>query len=385
MKKRLIWVIILMLAGSVHAETYPFMPAVGKRKMKVVRKYHVIVLPNQTNTIEVPAMFDFTGATNEQHIESSVFVFSVPPDSTEIKCRDYDTWSRKTYRLTWKKPPAITMEFSQELIVTLTARNKLCTQAKLPYPDPVHAKFKKYLGKDDEGDINPGNPAIVGVCKEITAQSQYAEQVVAGVCDWIADNIEWKKGKGCSADKALEQSFGNSYALCNVACSMLRKMGIPSDVVWGTYVGGSAYYYIEVYYPDAGWVFYDLACSERGFKSLDCAATAAGNYCVQNDPKKKFEWIEGNFFEAWDVMKYQEPEMVTKKAIRGTPTKNDALSVMVMHGPVPKGLPVRTEPLRNLMLDPNTLVPEVVEKKATDKDGAFDSDRPREKSGKGKE
>ncbi len=385
MNTRAIGILVAVLVGVAGAETYLFTPSMSKRKIKVVRKYDIIVQPDQTNVVEIPAMFGFAGATNEQTIESSTFIFSIPPDRTEVKCRDYNTWSKKTYRLTWEKPTAITMEIIQEITVLLMARNKLCTQAKLPYSDAVHKKFTKYLGKDEKGDINPDNPALAVICKGILQNSQYTEQVVSGVCDWVADNIEWRKGEGWGVDKALEVRYGNSYALSKTACSMLRKMGIPCDMVDGTYVEGSRYYYIEVYFPDAGWVFCDLACPERGFKSLDCVATASDDYCVQSDPKKEFEWTRGVFFDSWDISKYVEPEAVTKKTLRDTPTKKKAMSVMVAHIPVPANLPVRQEPLRNLMMDPNTLPPRVEEKKTTDKHGAFDSDKPKQKVGKGKE
>ena len=389
MKHRMIFICLLLvgvMAGITAAETYLFTPAVNKHKIKVVRKYNILVMPNQVNTAEIPAMFSFAGATNEQTIESSVFTFSVPPDKTEAKCRDYGQWSRKTYRLTWNKPAAITMAVTQEMMVTLTARNRLCTEAKLPYSAEVREKFKDYLGKSKNGDINPDNPALGPICKGIAAQNQYAEQVVSGVCDWIADNIEWRKGEGWGVDKTLEMHYGNSYALASVACSMLRKIGIPCDIVPGTYVGGSSYYYIEVYFPDAGWVFYDLACPTRGFMTLDCVATASEDYCIQSDPKKDFEWVDGNFFDSRDIGKYVEPEAVMKKALRDTPAKKEALSVMVMHGPVPAGLPVRQEPLRNLMLDPNTLPPAVVEKKAqAGKDAEAETEKPKDAVRKEKE
>jgi len=68
---------------------------------------------------------------------------------------------------------------------------------------------------------------------------------VAGVCDWIADQIQWVKGAGTSSDKALSARSGNSYAMSCLACAMLRKMKIPCDVVMSKYLGGeSSYYFI---------------------------------------------------------------------------------------------------------------------------------------------
>jgi hypothetical protein len=411
MKSRTIFICLLLvgvMAGITAAETYYFTPALNKHRIKVVRKYRILVMPNQVNVAEIPAMFSFTGATNEQAIESSVFTFSVPPDMAQVRFRSYNQVARKVYHLVWKNPAAITIEVKQEMVVTLTARNKLCTQAKLPYSAEVYEKFKDYLYQSKDCDINPNNPALDSICPRMaqtiihfTGNSEsasisssdsknvvfgsYAELMVSKMCDWIADNLEWRKGEGCSADKALEQRYGNSYALSCVACSILRKMLIPCDVVRGTYVGGSNYYFIEVYYPDAGWVFYDVASPTRGFMTLDCVATACKDYCIQSDPKKDFEWVDGHFFDSWDIGKYVEPEAVMKKALRDTPAKKEALSVMVMHGPVPTGLPVRQEPLRNLALDPNTMPPLVVEKKALAEKEAFDSDKPKEAGGKRKE
>jgi hypothetical protein len=389
MKYRMLFFVlgVGMLAGIAAAETYLFTPAISKRKMKVVRKYDIIVQPDQTNVVEIPAMFSFTGATNEQTIESSVFTFSIPPNEKSIVCHELSV-PRKMYQLVWKKPAAIGITITQEMVVSMTARNKLCTQAKLPYPAAVREKFAYYLGKSEDGDINPENPVLVPVCKDIVSRCQYAEQVVCGVCDWVADNIERFKGKTYGADEALTSKRGNSYALADVACSMLRKIGIPCSEMSSKYVEGATnfgYGFIEVYFPDAGWVFYDVAFPERGFKSLDSLIAAGWAYRVQNDSKKKFEWVDGFFCDEWDVMKYQEPQPVLKKAISNTPAKEDALSVMVMHGPVPKGLPIRQEPLRNLILDPNTLPPPIVEKKVGDKSGAFAGDRPKNKVRKEKD
>jgi hypothetical protein len=385
MNTRLVWILVLALVGIAGAATYPFMPAISKRKVKVVRKYNIMVQPDQTNIAQIPAMISFQGVTNEQIIESSVFSFSIKPDDITIVCHDYGM-PRKMYQMTWGKPSAISIEVKQEMVVSMVMRNRLFTLASLPYPEEVMQKQKSCLGKSRDGDINPDNPALGPICDSIVRQGRKAELVAAGVCDWIIDHIEHKRGEAYSSDETLEKRSGSSFAMTNLACSMLRRVGIPSDRLRCKYIDGNVdFFIIEVYFPDAGWVFYDVGWPERGFKSLDCLMASGWGYLVKNKTQDKFEWVEANFCDEWDVMKYQESEVVTKKAIRSTPDKKDALSVVVLNGKPPAGLPVRQQSLRELLLDPNTLPPPVVEKKATDKGDASDSGRPEKKVRKEKE
>lgn len=374
---RLIWGIILavfIITSSGTGDTSVFTPALSKRKLKVVRTYEILSAPGLPLTAEIPAMFSFQGATNEQLIDSCSFTFSQKPDTIEVSSHEYG-WARKIYRMGWKKTEGISVTVRQELIITLIARNKMCTAAKLPYPASVGEKFKDYLGPGRKGDINPENPALPVICEEIAQKSRYAEEAVAGVCDWIADKIQWVKGAGASSDKALSARSGNSYAMSCLACAMLRKMKIPCDVVMSKYLGGdSSYYFIEVYFPDAGWVFYDLACPERGVKTLDCVAGSGWSFLSYNPSDTKRNWTEGYFFDEWDIAKYKEPQPAGNKPLRNTPLKKKALSVMVAHAAVPANLPVRQEPLRAMLLN-KEIQPPAVKEKAT----ATDDTTPLEK------
>lgn len=358
MKKRLIGIWVVMLIGIAGAATYPFTPAVSNRKLKVVRQYKVMAMAGQTTIVEIPAMFNFSGATNEQIIESSKFTFSVPPDETGVVSHELGA-PRKMYRLVWKNPAAMGIDITQEMSVSMTARNKLCTQAKLPYDESVRKKFEWYLGKDKSGNINPDNSALGPICAGIGQGNRYAEETVSEVCDWINDNIEFVISAGGGSDKVLEKKQGNCVSMAYLACAMLRKLGVPCDAITAKFVTSERTHgFVEVYFPDAGWVFYDLSNWERGFRTLNTVIATGSAYRFGTDDHK-MEWVNGYFCKEWDTTKYQKPQPVTKKAIRNEPKTKNVMGVTVVHGPVPAGLPVRQEPLRNMILDPNTAVPEI--------------------------
>ena len=101
---RFIWSIILaefIIVSSGVCDTSVFTPALGKRKLKVVRTYEILSAPGLPLTAEIPAMFSFQGATNEQLIDSSSFTFSQKPDTIEVSSHEYG-WARKVYRMGWK-------------------------------------------------------------------------------------------------------------------------------------------------------------------------------------------------------------------------------------------------------------------------------------------
>lgn len=369
-------VLTVVLSAAGICETYSFTPALSKRKIKAVRKYDIMVTPNQPAIVEIPAMFSFAGATNEQVIESSSFTFSLPPDETSVVSHELGD-TRKMYRLVWKKPAAGLIRITQDMDILMTARNKLCTQARLPYEESVRTKFARYLAKDEKGHINPTNPELEAVCAAILKKAPFAEDAVSGVCDWINENITFVSKTNYGSDKTLSTKQGNCMSMSYLACAMLRQMGIPCDEVSGKFVGSdSGHGYIEVYFPDAGWVFYDLSNWERGFKSLDCLMAVGWAYRVQNGVNKPFEWTEGFFFKEKDVLKYQEPRPNKTKAISAAPAAKEVMGVMVAHQPAPAKIPIRQEPLRNMILDANVLPPPVNEKFQASQDTVDKSQQP---------
>jgi hypothetical protein len=344
----LFWAIACTATPSV-AETYAVPGGASGRKLNIVRHYEFAVQKGQPAVAIVSGLMSFWGATNWQVVTSSKFKCSEPPSKVETIADDLGA-VRRSYRVTWDAPKADKITMDQALAVELTALGRLYTAAKLPYPEEVGKRFAASLGKDEKEKINPDNPSLEPICAQIVKRQQRAESAVEGVCDWINENIKFKSGTSeRGTDEALTLKEGSCSAMSRIACSMLRRMGIPAEMITAKFIGSEgAHAFIEVYLPDAGWVFYDLSNGSRGFKSLDCLLTVGWGY--RAGPPQRPNWIEGNFCAEKDAAPFVESEKLTR-LLRKTPTGMKVAAVTVMTGKAPASVKPRQRPLRELMLD----------------------------------
>jgi hypothetical protein len=168
------------------------------------------------------------------------------------------------------------------------------------------------------------------------------------VCDWVNENIEFKSKTPTASDAVLKNKYGNCVGMANVACAILRKMGIPAETLDATFLSGNGHCFIEVYFPDAGWVFYDLSNLNRGFKSLDCLLTAGWAIRVGNGVRDN--WIDGAFLTVSDASPYKEDERVRNK-LRAAPKKESVLGAAVVHVKPSAQTKIRRSPIRSLIMD----------------------------------
>jgi hypothetical protein len=334
-----------LIAVAVSAATLAPSKASDSRRLNVVREYTIPVTKGQKTVAAIPALMSFWGATNQQVVLQSDFTYSVKPDKIEITADDRGM-PRRNYELTWDSPQVDSITVTQKMVVELGCASTLSTAAKLPYPQAVAERFASLLAKDD--NVNPGNPQLEPICKEVRAKAVYAEDAAELVCDWINDNVQFKSGAGGPSDKILADGQGNCFGMAHLACALLRRLGIPAAIVSAKFIGGDGGHgFIEAYFPDAGWVFYDLSNADRGYKCLDVLMTAGWSFRVGDG--KKYAWHDGYFCVEKDAMAYKEvlPGIVK---LRPTP-KSTVIGVKVTHENTPNTVRVRHEPLCELVMD----------------------------------
>ena len=171
-------------------------------------------------------------------------------------------------------------EFSKRVQV-ISRMNPLKT--RVPYPVPagsISASASRYLLS--EKDRQSQDPSIVSLVREITRGSAYAHEAANAVLSWIADSLTFDTSISVPSDAVSALRYRKAYCVgySNLAVAMLRAAGIPARVAhgylppgyewgfskeyWGVKVNDGGFHaYLEIYYPDTGWVFSDAEHSHH--------------------------------------------------------------------------------------------------------------------------
>ena len=171
-------------------------------------------------------------------------------------------------------------EFSKRVQVT-----SRMTPMKTRVPFPIAAgtitgNLQQYLLP--ERDRQSKDPSIARMASELTRGSRYAHEAANSILTWIADNLTFDTSITVPADAVSAFKYKKAYCVgySNLAVAMLRAAGIPARVAhgylppgyewgfskdyWGVKVNDGGFHaYLEIYYPDTGWVFTDAEHSHN--------------------------------------------------------------------------------------------------------------------------
>jgi len=171
-------------------------------------------------------------------------------------------------------------EFSKR--VTITAKMGPL-KTRVPFPvstQRLPVEVSHYLMP--EQDRQSQDPDIVRLAAEITRGSRYAHEAANAVLSWLADNLTFDTSITVPSDAVSALKYKKAYCVgySNLAVALLRAAGIPARVAhgylppgyewgfskeyWGVKVNDGGYHaYLEIYYPDTGWVFSDAEHSHN--------------------------------------------------------------------------------------------------------------------------
>ncbi len=165
-------------------------------------------------------------------------------------------------------------EFSKRVRVT-SRMSPMKTRVPFPVPPQMlSASVSRYLSA--ERDRQSDDPTIIRLAGNITRGSRYAHEAANAVLSWVADNLVFDTSITVPADALSALQYKKAYCVgySNLAVALLRAAGIPARVAhgylppgyewgfskeyWGVKINDGGFHaYLEIYYPDTGWVFSD--------------------------------------------------------------------------------------------------------------------------------
>lgn len=323
-----------------------------QRELHLVRHYEINAVPGKPAMAIVPAVIPVYGETNWQVVKSSHFSFSEPPNSSKASTgTDKFGVPHHDYQINWNSARSPRISIDQTLDVELTWFSTLYSSATLPYDAATQQRYAAYLAADPRGGINPDSPQVAHICSQILEHAPSAAKAVEGVCDWIADHIDLDVQTGRqTSDETLARRNGDCEPVSILACALLRHMGIPCDTVQAKFVETPRKNeFIEVYFPDAGWVFYDISDSNLGFKNTD--SVLAVGWGFYGGPADHVDWQEGNFCVENDAVPFWTKSEASMGVLNPLPEHRFFSSVKLSSSRPPANAKIRRRPLREILLD----------------------------------
>ncbi|MCK5343198.1 MAG: transglutaminase domain-containing protein, partial [Candidatus Heimdallarchaeota archaeon] len=207
--------------------------------------------------------------TYNQTITNLIFQYSPQPSGKE---EFTDKRGNKVIKLSWIKPKS-----AIKTVISFTALNKTVLkqlETKTPFPfSNVSADIKPYLAATKQ--VPSTNTAIISKARELTNGAKTEFDAVQRILTWVIDHMNYVlTPKEYGAMYSFKTGKGNCQNYSHLSVALLRAAGIPARVVGGLSLkkawkipiaggtitqnnGQGRHAWIEVYYPDLGWIPYD--------------------------------------------------------------------------------------------------------------------------------
>jgi transglutaminase-like putative cysteine protease len=282
--------------------------------------------------------------TSKQAISNYRHTAMPPPTSTKERT---DAYGNKILELNWKAPRGeikIVGEYDVKASVEF-----VLVPSTAPYPvqaGALPADVAFYLKPSEQ--VQSEDPSIRNLSADLVKGAKTEGEAVTRVMHWIVDHLHYTlEPAGYDALTTKREGKGNCQNYSHLTMALLRAAGIPARLVRGRTLGKSwevdedngkrrwtakwgegRHAWLEVYYPDQGWLMYDSQAYHQ-FVSTRFIRIEVGpdNKAVHTDglilwatrgsarPKILDVHVETDFTQDKDVVKAQKSESTPKNLI----------------------------------------------------------------------
>lgn len=231
-----------------------------KLSINIKNSFNVISANPKINFISANLSY-FPRSTGIQKVES-LNKFATPQDSGGKEDKEYVPFF-------WQNPSAKNYQLIVESNVEVT--NSIQTvNSKINFPiQPINTQYLKFT------DLIDTNQDIKNKANELALGEDDLYQVAFKIGEWVEQNIKYdlstlNANAVVKSTTVMEDRNGVCDELTNLYISMLRSIGIPARFISGTAYTNinhkwGPHAWAEVYFPDKGWVSFDVTYRQFGW------------------------------------------------------------------------------------------------------------------------
>ncbi|MEW6214894.1 MAG: transglutaminase-like domain-containing protein [Nitrospirota bacterium] len=201
-------------------------------------------------------------------------------DPQPIKVEDEtDTFGNHYKIVTWNnlnKDSRVSIAFNIHIKSELSAM-----ESKTPFPlKEIPQEVAIYLNPTKM--VQSNSPEIVSLSKELTSGASTEYKAVTAIINYVIDNVKYTYNPPqYDALYTLKTKSGNCQNFAHLSMALLRVAGIPARIVGGISLkeswkipvgnnnflvqnmGQGGHAWMEIYFPDLGWLSYDPQQSKQ--------------------------------------------------------------------------------------------------------------------------
>lgn len=202
---------------------------------------------------------------------------------------------------TWNDQKIETKKFGYSAQVR-TRNERVTVSKKISFPlsEAAVQGLEQYLQPTKTIDSN--NPAIIAQATELAEGEDDLFKVVFKIAHWVDENVNYDlttltAETSQKASWVLEHKRGVCDEMTSLFVAMLRSLGIPARFVSGISYTTSDLFtdpwqphgWAEVYFPDVGWVSFDITFGEYGY--VDVTHIKLRDGFDPQEPATRLEWL----------------------------------------------------------------------------------------------
>jgi hypothetical protein len=184
-------------------------------------------------------------------------------------------------------------------IKTQNSRLKVTRKVTFPLPSESISQVQEYIQPTEK--INSDHPAVIAQATSLVQGEDDMFKVVFNLADWVEKSVSYDLNTltaqaSQSASWVLENRQGVCDEMTSLFIAMARSVGIPARFVKGISYTTSDLFseswqphgWAEVYFPDIGWVGFDITFGEFGY--VDVTHIKLRDGFDPTDADSKYAW-----------------------------------------------------------------------------------------------